>query len=138
LGVAAAQVWSLNKAEQALEPQASSGPDLPLDGAHSQIRVGEHEVGRVARDRKPHLTNAAGGDPAGADRDGAVAFAGHPLVVAGRLVGVTAVFARHPLPDDIARTLGAVANSLALAVRCCQAAGEVRELRATAAALGGE
>jgi hypothetical protein len=59
-------------------------------------------------------------------------------VVAGRLVGVTAVFARHPLPDDIARTLGAVANSLALAVRCCQAAGEVRELRATAAALGGE
>ena len=97
--------------------------------------VGEYKIGRIARDRKPHLTNAVVGDPQVSDqawavREGMVAFAGHPLVVQDRLVGVMAVFARHLLSDGILETLSSVSDILALGVRRHQLEVELRDLRA--------
>jgi signal transduction histidine kinase len=45
------------------------------------------------------LAEDAGSEQEWAKREGMVAFAGHPLVVEGRLVGVAAAYARHPLDD---------------------------------------
>ena len=138
LGVAFARVWTLNEAAGVLELQASAGLYTHLDGPHSRVAVGEYKIGRIARDRKPHLTNAVIGDPQVSDRawavrEGMVAFAGHPLVVEDRVVGVMAVFARHPLSDDLLETLRAVSDSLALGVRRHQLEGELRDLRAALA-----
>ena len=138
LGVAFARVWTLDEAAGVLELQASAGLYTHLDGPHARIAVGEYKIGRIARDRKPHLTNAVVGDPQVSDRDwavreGMVAFAGHPLVVEDRVVGVMAVFARHPLSDDLLETLRAVSDSLALGVRRHQLEGELRDLRAALA-----
>ena len=135
LGVAFARVWTLNEAAGVLELQASAGLYTHLDGPHSRVVVGEYKIGRIARDRKPHLTNAVVGDPQVSDRawavrEGMVAFAGHPLVVQDRLVGVMAVFARHLLSDDILETLRSVSDILALGVRRHQLEGELRDLRA--------
>ena len=71
-----------------------------LDGPHSRVPVGKYKIGLIAQERKPHLTNAVVGDPRVSDqewaqREGMVAFAGYPLVVDDRLVGVMAMFARH-------------------------------------------
>jgi PAS domain S-box-containing protein len=45
-----------------------------------------------------------------------VAFAGHPLIVNGHLVGVMAVFAKHALPDTVLSTLASVADHIALGI----------------------
>jgi signal transduction histidine kinase/CheY-like chemotaxis protein len=85
------------------------------------VPVGKLKIGLIAQERKPHLTNAVVGDPRVPDqewarREGMVAFAGYPLIVDDRLVGVIALFARHPLTDDALRALGAVANQIALGI----------------------
>lgn len=68
-----------------------------------------------------------------------MAFAGHPLLVGDALVGVVAVFAREPLPQDTLDALRQVADSIALGVERRWGEDErqhllVRERRARAAA----
>ena len=135
LAVAFARVWTLNESTAMLELQASAGLYTHLDGPHSRIPVGKFKIGRIARERKPHRTNAVIGDPQVSDQDwaireGMVAFAGHPLVVDDRVVGVMAVFARRTLSDDILETLHSVSDSLALGIRRQQLENELRDLRA--------
>jgi PAS domain S-box-containing protein len=45
-----------------------------------------------------------------------VAFAGYPLIVAGRVVGVMAMFARHPFSDFVLEALAAVADGIAVGI----------------------
>ena len=45
-----------------------------------------------------------------------VAFAGYPLLVAGRLVGVAAMFARKPLSPAVLDTLATVSDEIALGI----------------------
>ncbi|HEY5147601.1 MAG TPA: ATP-binding protein, partial [Polyangiaceae bacterium] len=112
------RVWTANEAEVLLELQASAGATTHLDGAHGRIPVGHLGIGRIASRRQPHFTNQVADDPevddqAWARREGMVAFAGYPIVFGDKLVGVIAVFARHPLSDAQVAALGAVANALA-------------------------
>lgn len=121
LDAAFARVWTLNEAEQVLELQASAGMYTHLDGPHGRVPVGAFKIGMIASQRRPHLTNEVVADPRVSDhawalREGMVAFAGYPLVVEGRLVGVMAMFARRPLSDATLDALGAVADGIALAV----------------------
>src|SRR5204862_5152944 len=102
LDAAFARVWTLNEAEQMLALQASAGMYTHLDGAHGRVPVGAFKIGTIAHERRPHLTNGVVGDPrvgdqAWAIREGMVAFAGYPLLVGGRMVGVMALFARQAL-----------------------------------------
>jgi len=45
-----------------------------------------------------------------------VAFAGYPLRIEDRVLGVLAMFARRPLAEDVLDTLGSIADSLALGI----------------------
>jgi len=45
-----------------------------------------------------------------------VAFAGYPLLLEVRVLGVLGMFARHPLADDVLNTLDSIAHSLALGI----------------------
>jgi steroid delta-isomerase-like uncharacterized protein len=118
LDAAFARIWLLNKDESVLELQASAGMYTRLDGSYSRIPVGDLKVGWVAREKKPHFTNDVMNDPRVHDkgwarRNGMVAFAGYPLVVEDRLIGVVALFARNPLSESILDTLALVADTLA-------------------------
>jgi PAS domain S-box-containing protein len=122
LDAAFARIWTLNEAERVLELQASSGLYTHIDGGHARVPVGKFKIGLIAEERLPHLTNDVMndpriGDPEWAKREGMVAFAGYPLIVEGRLVGVMALFARRPLTDVTLRAMGAVANGIALGIR---------------------
>jgi PAS domain S-box-containing protein len=113
-----ARVWTLDAAGQTLELQASAGMYTHLDGPHSRIPVGQFKIGRIAQERRPLSTNQVLGDsniPAQdwARREGLVAFAGFPLLLEDRLLGVVALFARHPLSTAAIETFSAVASSLA-------------------------
>ncbi len=132
LGVAFARIWTVNEAETELELRASAGLYTHLDGAHSRVPVGEFKIGLIARERQPHLTNEVQGDPRVSDkewarREGMVAFAGYPLVVEDRLVGVMAVFARRPLHEATLQAMASVANGIALGVERKRAESSLRE-----------
>ncbi|HEX4948829.1 MAG TPA: PAS domain-containing protein [Blastocatellia bacterium] len=118
LGAAFARIWTLNGAENVLELQASAGLYTHLDGPHSQVPVGKFKIGLIAQERKPHLTNDVLHDPRisnpeWAAREGMVAFAGYPLLIGDKLIGVIAMFAREPLTQDVVESLASIANMVA-------------------------
>jgi PAS domain S-box-containing protein len=140
LDVAFTRIWTLNEATQTLELQASAGCYKHLDGPHSRVKVGQYKIGLIALEKKPHLTNevqtdARVSDKEWAAREGMVAFAGYPLLLEDRVLGVLAMFARHPLAENVLTTLGSIADSLALGIerKRAQAALAESEARFSAA-----
>ena len=135
LEVAFARIWILNLATQTLELRSSAGSYTHLDGPHSRVKVGQYKIGTIAQEKKPLLTNSVQSDPhisdqAWAARAGMVAFAGYPLLLEDRVVGVLALFARHPLADDILKALGSVADSVALGIERKRAQSALAESEA--------
>jgi PAS domain S-box-containing protein len=122
LEAAFARIWTLDRAGDTLELQASAGMYTHLDGPHARVPVGQLQIGLIAAEREPHVTNDVMHDPrvsdqAWARREGMVAFAGYPLVVGDRVVGVMAMFARHPLSPNARASMAAVANLIALGIK---------------------
>src|SRR6185503_17568624 len=104
-----------------LELRASAGLYTHLNGPHGKVLLGQFKIGRIAQKCAPHLTNTVIGDPEVNDqewarREGMVAFAGHPLMVEGRVVGVMGLFARHALSDAVISALASVADHIALGI----------------------
>ena len=128
LEAARATVWLLDEGEQMLELRAAAGEAAPPGGAEARVPVGRFRVGRVAQERRPLLSNDLAGSRQPGDRDwasraGLVAFAGHPLLVEGRVVGVLAVFARQPLAEDTIEALASVADAIAQGIERKRAEG---------------
>lgn len=131
VGAAFARVWTLNPVENVLELQASSGIYTHLDGPHRRVPVGQFKIGRIAESGQPHLTNAVAEDPWVSDqewarREGMVAFAGYPLEVEGRVLGVMALFARRALSDRVLADLAPVADAMAHYIARRHAVAELR------------
>jgi PAS domain S-box-containing protein len=121
LDAAFARIWILNEDEGVLELQASSGMYTHLNGQHARVPVGALKIGAIAAERMPHLTNAVLDDPRVGDhewanREGMVAFAGYPLLVKERLIGVMAMFARHQLDEATLQAMAVIANGIALGI----------------------
>ncbi|HUR45370.1 MAG TPA: PAS domain S-box protein, partial [Candidatus Saccharimonadales bacterium] len=121
LDAAFVRVWTLNEASQTLELQASAGCYTHLDGPHSRVKVGHYKIGLIAQEKKPHMTNTVQTDARVSDKDwaareGMVAFAGYPLLLEEKVLGVLALFGRNPLPGDVLKALGSVADSIALGI----------------------
>ena len=118
LDAAFARIWTLPRGGTVLTLEASAGLYTNLDGTHSRVAVGDLKIGLIAKERRPHLTNDVPNDPrvsdkAWAAREGIVAFAGYPLIVADRVVGVMAMFSRQPLAVETIETLGSIADAIA-------------------------
>ncbi|MGI8856012.1 MAG: GAF domain-containing protein [Thermomicrobiales bacterium] len=131
LDAAFARIWTLDRAGAMLELRASAGLYTHLDGVHSRVPVGMFKIGLIAEERQPHLTNEVRTDPRVSDpewaaREGMVAFAGYPLIVEDRLVGVLAMFARHALGEETLATLSSVAQMVATGIARKEAEEELR------------
>lgn len=139
LGAAFARVWTFQEDENVLKLQASSGLYTHLDGAHARIPVGSFKIGRIAAQRRPHLTNQVIGDPNVPEQDwarkeGMVGFAGYPLLIEDRLVGVIGMFSRHALSEITLRAMARVANQIAVDIERKKAEESLRESQARLAA----
>ena len=130
-----ARIWTLDAEAGVLELQASAGLYTHIDGPHRRVPVGELKIGLIAHECKALLTNAVVGDPRvpeqeWARREGLVAFAGYPLMVDDRLVGVMAMFAHHDLTLHTLGAMAAVADQIALGIERKRAEQEVARLLA--------
>jgi len=131
LDAALARIWTLNAQGNVLELQASSGLSTRLDGEYSRVPVGHLKIGLIAQERQPHLTNQVLGDERVRDqewarREGLVAFAGYPLIVEDRVVGVLAIFERRALTQASLHVLSIMAGTLAVGIQRKQAEAALR------------
>lgn len=113
-----ARIWTLSNDGEVLELQASAGMYTHLDGRHSRIPVGQLKIGLIAQERKPHLTNDVQNDPRVTDkvwarREKMISFAGHPLVLEDRVVGVMGMFSQKPLTESTLEALTFAAGNIA-------------------------
>jgi PAS domain S-box-containing protein len=96
------------------------------------VQHGQSIISRVARERRRYQTNSIAIELDAPERDwalreGVVAFAGYPLIVEDRLVGVMALFTRKELSESAIATLARIADSLALGIQAKWAETVLRE-----------
>jgi PAS domain S-box-containing protein len=117
LDAAFVRIWTLDETKQVLELQASSGMYRHIDGAHSRIAVGALKIGMIAQSLVPHFTNDVLHDDRISDhewaaREGIRAFAGYPLALGPRVVGVVAFFSKNMIDPQSLQLLEVVADVL--------------------------
>jgi signal transduction histidine kinase len=125
-----ARIWTLNDNGQMLDLRASAGASLRLDGRQSRVPLGSFTIGTIAGTRRSLVTSAANidaqlDDPDWTAREGIVAFAGFPLLVDSKLVGVLAVFSRRDFSPSALESMHAVADAVAVGVERKRAEAEL-------------
>ncbi len=113
-----------------LELRASAGTYAGIDGNQSRVPVGSSTIGAIAAMRRPHVTSAGHidaplADPDSAPRDGIVTFAGYPLLVDSKLVGVMAIVSRRDLSPAALESVAAVADAVAVGIERKRAEAEL-------------
>jgi signal transduction histidine kinase len=120
LGASVARIWTVDAAAESLELCASAGVEPGNDASHATLAFGDHKIGSIAEDGVPYLTNDVATDRdvggAWAEREQLVAFAGYPLRIEDRIVGVMAMYSRRKLDHDTLNGLSAIADALALGI----------------------
>jgi len=121
-GTCSARVWEFDETDAVLQLSASAGLSSDLHGPQSHIELGKDEIGRIAKERRAHVTNdvrsdAGITDKAWAEHEAVASFAGLPLIVDGQLVGVLAIFAKRMLDDPTLKVLGGICVQIALAMQ---------------------
>jgi PAS domain S-box-containing protein len=132
LDIAFARIWTLNGQRNMLELQASASQYARLEEEHTRVPIGKLGVGLTAKQLRPYVTNDILKDeriehPEWAKREGMVAFAGYPLIVDRRLVGVLATFARKAFEPDVLEGLASVADTIAQGIERKLAVNQLRE-----------
>ena len=138
-----ARIWTYNPNDHVLELQASAGMYTHPNGGDARVTVDNFEIGLIASEIKPHLTNSVIGDAQVNDqewakREGIVSFAGYPLIVEERLVGVMAMFAKKPLSQNTLDAMASVANGIALGIERKLTETELRRERRAIPRAGGK
>src|SRR5258706_5059521 len=92
-----ARIWTLRPGEDVLVLQASAGMYTHLNGEHGRIHLGDLEIGMIARERRPLLTNEVQTDPHITDKQWArrermIALAGYPLLMVSVWGGAWGMF----------------------------------------------
>jgi PAS domain S-box-containing protein len=131
LGAATASIWVLSTKEPVLERRATAGSVGELPDALEQIPVGQYRIGRIAQDGRPRIVDLASdphepGDKDWARQAGMISFAGHPLTVAGRSLGVMAMFARERITQPALHAMATVADAIALGIDRARATDSLR------------
>jgi PAS domain S-box-containing protein len=135
LDAAFARIWTLKRGGAELELEASVGMYTRLDGRFSRIPIGELKIGLIAQQGKARLTNDVQNDPHISDHNWARAeriqsFAGYPLVVEERVVGVVGIFSRQALTESTVELLASIADAIAQGIERKRSDGALQDARA--------
>ncbi|HRA89177.1 MAG TPA: ATP-binding protein, partial [Planctomycetaceae bacterium] len=94
------RIWLRDDSESVLTLAAGGGISVHPDEQQANIPFGEFQTGRIARDQTPVLSNEVANDARISDREwamskGMISFAGYPLMISGRTIGVLELFSRR-------------------------------------------
>lgn len=114
-----ARIWLVEPDQASLRLVASSGMYTRTDGFFGKVPMGAFKVGKIAQNRIPFLSNHLADEPWVKDREWAIAhsiigFAGYPLMVGERVIGVLAVFSHYPLSSEFLEVLQGLCATLAI------------------------
>lgn len=122
LNVAFARIWIVDKTNDILKLEASSGLHTHIEGDHERLPIGgDTKIGRVVSEQKPHISSNIQDSRYVKNKDwarkqGLTSYAGIPMVVEGRSVGALVVFCRESLPEDTINTILSISDSIAVAI----------------------
>ncbi len=116
-----ARIWICRKEDDPLELMACSGINSQADNQETSIPVDQYEAGNIARKRSPDFIN----DIESLNREGRkwiknhgiISYAGYPLIVEKRLIGVIEMFAAKPISENVLKTLDSAASGIALGMQ---------------------
>ncbi len=122
LDAACARIWTLREDGHIMDLRAGVGACVPLNNRHARVPARSFRIDRAAPDGQARPADSEGSeleisDLDWAKREGTPDFAGFPLIVEDRLVGVAALFARKPLEESVFRALASVADEIALGIQ---------------------
>jgi len=120
LHAALTRIWIYDSVENKLRLHASAGlreDPGSLSGTRPKIAIDLKAI----TEGQPILINKLVDDPRVIDREwvkreGIVAFAGYPLMLEDRLVGLMSIFSRNPVTQTILQEMASVANGIALCI----------------------
>ncbi|WP_020588707.1 EAL domain-containing protein [Desulfobacter curvatus] len=121
LDTAFARIWILDDESNQLKLIASHGMLTPFDTKHGDVCPCYLKVGKIVKEKRVVLSNSIIEDPdiddqAWLKKEKITAFAGHPLIVGGRTVGVVAMFSRRRLDTPELDALTSIADKIALGI----------------------
>ena len=121
LHAAQARIWTLDESGQILELQASAGNHVGLGDVDRLVPLGHSVIGTIAAERKALLNDdrpidPETGDLAWARREALKTFAGYPLLLDSKLLGVMAIHARDPLSPSALHAMSILADGIALGI----------------------
>lgn len=118
LDAALVRLWTLESGADELELCARAGLEAPH--TPQRLRRGEGKLGQIAEDGEPYLTNEVAGDRhvggGWAERERLTAFAGYPLRIEDRIVGVLEIYSRRTIDHATLNALSSITNMLALGI----------------------
>ena len=120
-GCAFARIWLVEPDGAALRMVASSGMYTRTDGSFGRVPMGAFKIGKIAQNRIPFLSNHLAEESWVKDREWAIrericGFAGYPLAVGGRVVGVLATFSHQPMEPEFLEVLQLLCTSVTVAL----------------------
>ena len=127
---AIARIWMVEPGTDTLVLCSTAGLQAHLDDEYARINVGERKLGGIAESQQALETNdlkvEMGVNVEWARQQGMVSFAGYPLVVQDRLVGVIITFARQALTDVQFGALAEAARRISLGIERRQTEEELQ------------
>lgn len=116
-----ARIWLLESEQTHLKLVASSGMYTHTNGAFSRVPMGAYKVGKIAQNRVSFLSNHLAEEAWVKDREWAIAnqirgFAGYPLAVDERVVGVLAVFSHRAMVPEFLEVLQTLCTTVTIAL----------------------
>lgn len=135
LHAAHAAIWIFQEEDNMLELMASSGLYEDLDNSYARIALDRLKIGRIVIERQPQWTNEIAVNALLPDcewprRKGICAFAGYPLVMEHRIIGLMVVFFGDALSEMMIKTLSSAADHIALGIERVHASVALRESEA--------
>jgi len=116
-----ARIWLVEPDKTALRLVASSGMYTHTNGFFARVPMGAFKVGKIAQNRVSFLSNNLADEPWVKDRDWALAhnirgFAGYPLTVGDRVIGVLATFSHQAMTPEFLEFLQILCTTVTVAL----------------------
>lgn len=131
LDVASARIWTLDVDNNILELQASAGHYQHIECEPPAFPIGQNRIGQIAAQRKlisiNSLPECEPFDTGKAEGEGLISFAGFPLIINDKVVGVAGIYSLHTLPKDVLEAFESISAVIAQGIVRKRAENSLRE-----------